>query len=99
MVVYILSRPDVVNLIPPDFEFVWSAIPFTAQDGNQYYNLLAVIKDPEISGKVITVARATIDPDNNAPIVIMRMNSEGERFRSPDKFKIRWNQIYDIWTR
>ncbi len=76
---YLLSRPDIQNLIPPDFEFVWSAKPFTAQDGNQYYNLLAVKKDPEITGKVITEARATIDPDNNAPIVIMRMNSEGAR--------------------
>lgn len=79
MVDFILSRPDVKNLIPPDFEFVWSAKPFTAQDGNQYYNLLAVKKDPEITGKVITEARATIDPDNNSPIVIMRMNSEGAR--------------------
>lgn len=79
IVEYILSRQDVINLIPPDFEFVWSAKPFTARDGNQYYNLLAVKKDPEITGKVITEARATIDPDNNAPIVIMRMNSEGAR--------------------
>lgn len=79
IVEYILSRPDVKNLIPPDFEFVWSAKPFTAQDGNQYYNLLAVKKDPEITGKVITEARATIDPENNLPIVIMRMNSEGAR--------------------
>ncbi len=79
MVDFILSRPDVKNLIPPDFEFVWSAKPFTAQDGNQYYNLLAVKKEPEITGKVITEARATIDPDNNFPIVIMRMNSEGAR--------------------
>ncbi len=79
MVEYILSRPDIQNLIPPDFEFVWSAKPFTAQDGNQYYNLLAVKKDPEITGKVITEAMATIDPDNNTPIVIMRMNSEGAR--------------------
>ncbi|MFN3134162.1 MAG: protein translocase subunit SecD [Candidatus Kryptonium sp.] len=79
MVEYILSRPDIKNLIPPDFEFVWSAKPFTARDGNQYYNLLAVKKDPELTGKVITEARATIDPDNNAPIVIMRMNSEGAR--------------------
>lgn len=79
MVEYILSRPDIKNLIPPDFEFVWSAKPFTARDGNQYYNLLAVKKDPEITGKVITEARATVDPDNNAPIVIMRMNSEGAR--------------------
>ncbi len=79
MVEFILSRPDVGKLIPPDFEFVWSAKPFTARDGNQYYNLLAVKKDPEITGKVITEARATIDPDNNTPIVIMRMNSEGAR--------------------
>lgn len=79
MVEYILSRQDVKNLIPSDFEFVWSAKPFTAQDGNQYYNLLAVKKDPEITGKVITEARATIDPENNLPIVIMRMNSEGAR--------------------
>jgi SecD/SecF fusion protein len=79
MVDFILSRPDVKNLIPPDFEFVWSAKPFTAQDGNQYYNLLAVKKEPEITGKVITEARATIDSDNNSPIVIMRMNSEGAR--------------------
>ena len=40
---------------------------------------LRLKKDPEITGKVITEARATIDPDNNAPIVIMRMNSEGAR--------------------
>jgi len=79
LVEYILSRQDIQSLIPPDFEFVWSAKPFTAQDGNQYYNLIAVKKDPEITGKVITEARATIDPDNNAPIVIMRMNSEGAR--------------------
>lgn len=79
IVEYILSRPDVRNLIPPDFEFVWSAKPFTAQDGNQYYNILAVKKDPELTGKVITEARATLNPDNNTPIVIMRMNSEGAR--------------------
>ncbi|CUT00425.1 preprotein translocase subunit SecD [Candidatus Kryptobacter tengchongensis] len=79
MVEYILSRPDVRNLIPSDFEFVWSAKPFTARDGNQYYNLIAVKKDPEITGKVITEARATVDPNNNMPIVIMRMNSEGAR--------------------
>lgn len=75
----ILSRPEIQNLIPPDFEFVWSAKPFTARDGNQYYNLLAVKKEPELTGKVITEARATVDPNNNAPIVIMRMNSEGSR--------------------
>ena len=75
----ILSREDVKRLIPADFEFVWSAKPFTAQDGNQYYSLLAVKKEPELTGKVITEARATIDPNTNAPIVIMAMNREGAR--------------------
>jgi preprotein translocase subunit SecD len=75
----ILSRPDVKKLIPSDFEFIWSAKPFTAEDGTQFYNLLAVKKEAELTGKVITEARATVDPDNNAPIVIMRMNREGAR--------------------
>ncbi len=78
-VVRLLSRPEVQRLIPPDFEFLWSAKVQTFQNGQKYYLLYPVRKTAELTGGVVTNARASVDPEDNRPIVNMEMNSEGAR--------------------
>jgi SecD/SecF fusion protein len=73
----ILNRPDVQKVIPDNVEFVFSAKPITYQDGQAIYQLYCVNKKPELTGGVITDARATIDPNTSQPVVEMEMNSEG----------------------
>ena len=73
----ILNRPDVQKVIPDNVEFVFSAKPVTYQDGQAIYQLYCVNKKPELTGGVITDARATIDPNTSQPVVEMEMNSEG----------------------
>jgi SecD/SecF fusion protein len=75
----ILDRPEVQRLIPPDFEFLWSAKPIRASDGKAYYTVYSVRKQAELTGGVIVDARASVDPEDNRPIVNMEMNSEGAR--------------------
>lgn len=75
----LLDRDDVKALIPRDMQFVWGAKVHTSQDGRKFYNLYAVKATPELTGGVITNARATIDPNTSLPIVTMEMNSEGSR--------------------
>jgi SecD/SecF fusion protein len=76
----ILERDDVKALIPKDMQFLWSAkLQTSQQDGRKYYTLYPVKATPELTGGVITNARATIDPNTGLPIVTMEMNSEGSR--------------------
>ncbi len=72
-----LGRPEVQKVIPNNVEFVFSAKPFGQQDGRNIYIMYLVNKQPELTGGVITDARANIDPSSSAPIVSMTMNSEG----------------------
>ncbi len=75
----ILSREDIARVIPAGFQFLFSAKPQILQHGEKYYGLFVVKKDPELTGGVITNARATPSPNTGAPIVEMTMNSEGAR--------------------
>ncbi|MEW6511342.1 MAG: protein translocase subunit SecD [Bacteroidota bacterium] len=75
----ILEREDVRRLIPNDMEFLWSAKPSIVSDGKKYFTLYPVKVAAELTGGVITNARATLDPSFNQPIVTMEMNSEGSR--------------------
>ncbi len=75
----LLDRDDIKALIPKDMTFSWSAKTRLSQDGRRYYNLYPVKIAPELTGGVITNARATIDPNTSLPIVTMEMNSEGSR--------------------
>jgi len=72
-----LSRPEVQKVIPNNVEFVFSAKPYGQQAGQNIYIMYLVNKQPELTGGVITDARANIDPSSSAPIVSMTMNSEG----------------------
>lgn len=74
---YWFSLPEVQKVIPDNVEFVFSAKPFTAQDGRHIYVMYLVNKKPELTGGVVTNAQANIDPNTSAPIVNMEMNSEG----------------------
>jgi SecD/SecF fusion protein len=78
----LLARPEVQQIIPSDFQFLWSAKTqeYTDQktgERKRYYSLFPVKKTAELKGEVITDARSTVDPEYNRPIVNMEMNSEG----------------------
>lgn len=75
----ILDRDDIRRTIPNDMQFVWSAKPRMVSEGKRYFTLYPVKVTAELTGGVITNARATLDPSFNQPIVTMQMNSEGSR--------------------
>lgn len=75
----ILNRPEIRNLVPGDVQFLWSNKPAFVSEGKKYYTLFVVRRQAELTGGVIVNARATIDPNFNAPIVTMEMNPEGSR--------------------
>ncbi|MER3524196.1 MAG: protein translocase subunit SecD [Ignavibacteria bacterium] len=75
----ILERDDIKKLIPADVQFLFSAKPRFTSEGRKYFTLYAVNAKPELTGGVITNARATLDPNTNAPIVTMEMNSQGAK--------------------
>jgi SecD/SecF fusion protein len=72
-----LKRPEVQKVMPNNVEFVYSAKPIGKQDGQDVYIMYLVNKEPELTGGVVTDARANIDPTSSTPIVSMTMNSEG----------------------
>lgn len=73
----ILNRPDVKNIIPSDVSFAWSNKVEVTKEGIRFLVLYVLKKDAELTGKVITDARAKTDPSNNTPVVSMEMNTEG----------------------
>lgn len=72
-----LARPDVQKVIPDNVEFAFSAKPIGIQEGQDIFVLYLVNKAAELTGGVITDARANIDPSTSSAIVSMEMNSEG----------------------
>ena len=72
-----LIRPDVQKVIPNNVEFKFQARSQKDPDGNEFFVMYLVNKEPELTGGVITDATANIDPNTSAPIVSMTMNSEG----------------------
>ena len=76
-VVRLLNRPEVQQIIPQDFEFLWSAKAQASANGQKFYTLFAVKKTSELRGDVVTNAQASVSPEDNRPIVNMEMNSEG----------------------
>jgi SecD/SecF fusion protein len=77
----ILNRDDVRRIIPNDMDFIWSAKtdPRFSSADKKYFVLYPVKKTAELTGGVITNAKATLDQNTNLPIVTMEMNSEGSR--------------------
>ena len=76
----LLAREDVQRLIPPDVQFLWAArTELMGTEGTKFYRLFVLKRQPELTGDVIVEARASVNPDDNRPIVNMEMNSEGSR--------------------
>jgi preprotein translocase subunit SecD len=72
-----LNRADVQKVIPNNVEFKYQARAQEDAEGNEFFVMYMVNKEPELTGGVITDAMANIDPNTSAPIVTMTMNSEG----------------------
>ncbi|NTW48748.1 MAG: protein translocase subunit SecD [Chlorobiales bacterium] len=76
----LLSRSDVEKRIPSDLQFLFGAKPFaTAESGEKLYYLYSLKKQAELTGGVITEAKATFSANSAQPEVSMKMNAEGTR--------------------
>jgi SecD/SecF fusion protein len=77
-VMNLLKRPEINRLLPRDVELMWTARPeFTAEDRTEFFSLIGVRRNIELTGEVIVDARPTFDPMTNEPQVSMTMNREG----------------------
>ncbi len=79
----ILNMPEVQKVIPDDAEFLFSSKPIE-HDGQKFYTLFLLKKQPEMTGKYITEAGVTIGGGSQSftqgqPIVTLKMNREGAR--------------------
>ncbi|MFB6247630.1 MAG: protein translocase subunit SecD [Salinibacter sp.] len=75
----LLSKPEVQEMIPSGVEFLWGARNLAPDGQEPMYQLLAVQKEAELTGDVITQASVQFDQQTNQPAVSMTMNSEGAR--------------------
>ncbi len=77
----LMADPEVQAMLPRDIELRYDANP-SSVSGPEYFPVLAVNMNVELSGDAITDARADFDPTTNQPLVDMEMNSEGARIWS-----------------
>jgi preprotein translocase subunit SecD len=83
----LLERPEVQRAIPGDVQIAISATGNGTKEtpeSEKVYSIFLLASEPELTGEVITDARATFDPTNNAPEVSMQMDATGAE---------RWAQI------
>ena len=73
----LFQRADIQALIPQDSELLLAAKPDQLQDGRNYYPVFLVRKTAELTGGVITEAKASFSAEGAQPEVLMEMNSEG----------------------
>jgi len=79
----LFSYPAARAMLPRDTKLLWTAKPvFTDEAGMNFYNLLPVRAQAELTGETITEARPDFDQFTNAPQVSMKMNAEGSRIWS-----------------
>lgn len=73
----LFQREDIQKLLPKDSEIRLSARSIEGRDGETFYDLFLLKKTPELTGGVITEAKATFGASALQPEVTMRMNSDG----------------------
>ena len=76
-VVSLLHRSDIQALLLQDTELLLSAKPEVGKNGEKLFPIYLVKKSPELTGGVITEAKATFGSQGVQPEVLMSMNSEG----------------------
>ncbi len=75
----LLNQPEVQRLLPRDIMLMWTANPQFQAEGRNYYSLIGVRRQVELTGDVVTEARPTFDQHTNRPEVSMTMNRQGAR--------------------
>ena len=75
----LLADPKMEELLPRDVVLLYTSNPERIDAGVEFYGVLGVKRDVELTGEVITDARVAFDPQTNVPEVSMTMNSEGSR--------------------
>jgi preprotein translocase subunit SecD len=75
----LLAKDDIKTFLPVDLSINIDAKPDrqAMKQNIEIYNFYVLKKDPELTGEVITDAKATFDPTTNAPVVSMQMNADG----------------------
>lgn len=73
----LLAREDIRALLPQDTELLLDAKPDQTPKGEKFYTIYLLKKSPELTGGVITEAKATFGSQGVQPEVLMEMNSEG----------------------
>ncbi|MGE5480845.1 MAG: protein translocase subunit SecD [Chloroflexota bacterium] len=76
----ILARPEIRSLIPIDLEVSIDAKPdqqIFKQSNVEIFDFYSLKKESELTGEVITDARASFDQTTNQPMVLMSMNTDG----------------------
>lgn len=76
----ILQRPDIAPLIPIDLEVVVDAKPdqrLKQSQNIEIFDFYSLKKESELTGEVVSNARASFDQTTNQPIVLMGMNTDG----------------------
>ena len=76
-VLSLLRRSDIQALLPMDTELLLAAKPDLGKAGEKLYSIYLVKKGPELTGGVITEAKATFGSEGVQPEVMMSMNTEG----------------------
>ncbi|MCX6163697.1 MAG: protein translocase subunit SecD, partial [Ignavibacteriae bacterium] len=73
----ILKLPEIMAVLPSDVFIAWSYRSIE-EKGGKFHFMYILKKDPELTGKVVTDAKYTMDQQSSGkPIVTMEMNSEG----------------------
>ncbi len=81
----ILGRQDVQNIIPPEYEFLWSNKENTDQQGRAFNYLYLLKSKAELTGNALSDAQVTIGSGSADPtqagqaIVTLTMKREGAR--------------------
>ncbi|MEX2602543.1 MAG: protein translocase subunit SecD [Balneolaceae bacterium] len=75
----LIQTEEVQSLLPRNTELLWGASPFAVEEGRDYFELISVRSQIELTGDVISDAQVAFEPTTNAPEVSMTMNSEGAR--------------------
>ena len=73
----LFKREEVQARLPQDTELLLAAKPEKTEKGEKYYPIYLVKKSPELTGGVITEAKATFGTQTVQPEVSMSMNDEG----------------------
>lgn len=76
-VMAIFKRNDVKALLPMDSELLAAAKPDIGKNGEKYYSLYLVKEQAELTGGVISEAKATFGTEGVRPEVLMSMNNDG----------------------